>query len=208
MEVGQADQVDAEKRIFMKKSHSFSLAKEKVVYARDEDYSDTLIIRNLFPKVKEHYKIFGLKGETNIKILFFSMMTLYKNEMKMLQKKVRFVKKEEFNELSTVIYEIEDEIQQTKTIYGISEMNDKKSIRFPTDADTYINVSLSSKVHFPYITLCNEDANRQYINSTSLFIGEGIKLLKYINTRFNFIQNAFKIKARRDEELFKSDSFF
>jgi len=43
----EVNQVETEKAILMEKWYSFSLAAAKVIYARDQDLTDTMILRNL-----------------------------------------------------------------------------------------------------------------------------------------------------------------
>jgi len=63
MEFAQVDKVSLEKQSFMTKWHSCSLAKAKVIFVRDTDPFDTIIIRNVYLQVKEYNKIFGLKED-------------------------------------------------------------------------------------------------------------------------------------------------
>ena len=94
------------------------------------------------------------------------------------------------------------------TIHTISENDNYTSMRFYTGSN-YVNVKICSKSEFPYIMLCNEDEDKRYTNSTSLFIGEGIKLLKYLNSRFGFTYtDVLKLKDTRNVEVFRNDSFF
>ena len=67
---------------------------------------------------------------------------------------------------------------------SVADVDDIISLRFKAETN-FVNIKVSAKVEFPYLTLCNEDNKKKFINSTSLFIGEGIKLLRYLNTRFN-----------------------
>ena len=206
MEVGQADQVAAQKQLYMSKWYSHSLASTKVVYARDEDPSDTIIIRSLYPKIEEHKKLFGLKDLAHIRTLFLSLLMLFKLEMKSMQQRVRYVKKEDFQETHKAIMEMSESISELGT--EISENDNYTSMRFYTGSN-YVNVKVSSKSEFPFIILCNEDEDKRYTNSTNLFIGEGITLLKYLNSRFGFTYtDVLKLKDTRNVEVFRNDSFF
>ena len=207
MEVGQADQVENPKQVYMNKWYSHSLATNKVVYARDEDPSNTMIIRNLYPQCKEYNKIFGLKDSTYIRTLFLSILMAFKMEMETLQKRVRYVRREEFEEIHRAIVEMNDVLEK-ELLYDMSEDEGGVAIRFYTGLN-YVNVKVSSSVEFPIIRLCNEDKEKRYVNSATLFIGEGIKLLRYINSRFNITYTeVLKFKCKRNEENFKTDNFF
>ena len=82
------------------------------------------------------------------------------------------------------------------------------SLRFKTE-ENFVNIRVAAKAEFPYLSLCNEDSKKKYTNSTSLFIGEGIKLLRYLNTRFNFTDTELlRMNPGRNENVFKSDDFF
>jgi len=72
---------------------------ENYIYARDQDPTDTMIVRNLYPNIKEHQKLFGLKEVSNIEKLFISIVWLYKQKINALQKRVKYVSKQEFEEL-------------------------------------------------------------------------------------------------------------
>ena len=84
MEVGQADQVQLQKQSFLNKWYARSLGSAKVVYARDIDPSDTVIVRSLHPKAKEYQKVFGLKDVALIQRLFLSILKLLDIEMNLL----------------------------------------------------------------------------------------------------------------------------
>ena len=93
MEINQAAPVEREKAMLMEKWHSFSLAPAKVIYAREQDPTDTMILRNLYHNIKEHQKLFGLKEVFNIEKLFISIVWLYKQKSKIL---LRFKTEENF----------------------------------------------------------------------------------------------------------------
>jgi len=209
MELNQAAQVETEKAMLMEKWHSFSLAPAKVIYARDQDPTDTIILRNLYPNIKEHQKLFGLKEVSNIEKLFISIIWLYKQKFNVLQKRVKYVSKQEFEELKIVMVEMDERLGRIGTFIDNAVDDDGTvSLRFKTETN-FVNIKVAAKVEFPYLTLCNEDNKKKYINSTNLFIGEGIKLLRYLNTRFNFTgTELLRMNPKRDENVFKSDDFF
>ena len=210
MEVSQADQVESEKATLMGKGHFFSLASTKVVYARDQDPADTMILRNLYPKIKEHQKLFGLKEVSSIEKLFISILWLYKQKFKKLKKRVKNVSKQEFEEVQMVILEMEETLERTGTFAHNAiddDGDDAASLRFKVGMN-FVNVRIFAKTEFPYLSLCNEDSGKKYINSTNLFIGEGIKLLRYLNMRFNFVNTEHLKMNQRDKNLFKTDDFF
>ena len=190
----------------MKKWHSQSLSSSKVAYARDEDPADSVIIRNVYPKICDSNRVFGIRGIVHIQNLFLSMLSLYAANLKTLRKKVKYVKKEEFIQLQDLLRELDENTNKFVSIYGLKEKEDHCSIRFPCD-NGYVNVTVSAKADFPYLCLCNEDNEKKFITCTYLFIGEGITLMKYLNTRFNFTStNLFKFVTVN--EKLKTDNFF
>ena len=209
MEVGQADLVKSQKNYFMAKWYAHSLAKAKIVYARDQDPTDTIIIRNLYPEIHQNQRIFGLKEESTMKTLFLVMLKLFQMDLKKIQRKIKYVKKEEFEELKQTITLMSNQIEVLGTVvHDLTENEDQVSIRFQA-GQNFINVKLSIKTDFPYIKFCNEDKDKNYINSISLFIGESIKLMRYLNTRFNITPtDVLKIKSNMNEEVYNNDSFF
>ena len=207
MEVGQADFVKAQKDFFMSKWYSYSLASPKVVYARDQDPVDTIIVRSLYPKLDERQRIFGLKGEMYLKTLFLVLLKLLKHDLKRLQKRVKYVTNQDFQDLGKAITEMEKSMQNLgAVVHDFTQGENFISMRFQTN-ENFVNVRLSSNSEFPYVKLVNEDKERNYLNSTSLFIGETINLLKYLISRFN-INQADVLKLNSNEDIFKNDSFF
>ena len=191
MEVGQADQVAAQKDFYIKnKWHSFSIARNKVVYARDEDPDDTVIIRCLYPQLKENNKIFGLKAYPHIQTLFLTVMKMFEINMSEISKKTRYVKREEFEELKLCITQLADYklIELSLSINRMEEEKDYTLIRFPTD-NGFVNVKMLLKTDYPQIVFVNETKEGEFVNSINLFIGEAIKLTRYLNSRFNFTEN-------------------
>ena len=89
---------------------------------------------------------------------------------------------------------------------GINVVNDSQSFRFLHNG-IYINVKIFAKADFPYIELCNEDENRSFVSCVHLFIGEAIKMLKYLNTRFEFTALNILEISQVNENL-KSDNIF
>lgn len=65
MEIEQADEVAAQKLLYVNKFYGKSLASAKVVYARDPE--DTVMIRNLYPNISKHH---GLKDVAVIRRVF------------------------------------------------------------------------------------------------------------------------------------------
>ena len=62
----------------MSKWYAQSLGSSKVVYGRDEDPADTIIIRNLYPKAKDYQKVFGLKDYgTHSKVVLCNFKAVY-----------------------------------------------------------------------------------------------------------------------------------
>lgn len=203
MEVIHDDDTMRQNQHYMKKQYSFPLALTKVIYARDEDPLDTIIIRNFYPEIRETTKVFGLKDLTHIRTLFLSLLMLFKLEMKSLRK-IKFARKEELEEAQKAIVEMNEDLLELEG--AVRENDEFTSIQFYTGSN-YINVKASLGSNFPFINLCNEDRNKRFINATSLFPGEGVRLLKYLNSRFSFTYTNV-LKYKETGNVFKNDSFF
>ena len=93
MEVGLVDEV--QKQLFLNKQNGKSLSTSKVVYARDEDPLDTVIIRNLYPQAKDYQKVLGLKDVVVIRNAFLSILQLIFSDLKILKKKIKYVRKDD-----------------------------------------------------------------------------------------------------------------
>lgn len=201
MEDGQADQVAVLKKVFLSKWYAKSLSSSKVIYARDEDPVDTVMIRNLSPQTKDYAKVFGMKDATVIRNVFMSMLKLSCMEMKNMKKRVKYVKKEDFDALEKLAKEFEKEITLIKTSSKIDNM---KTNRVKHGANGFIDISIASKAEFPYIKLSNENENGEFMTCVYLFIGEMITLMKYLNTRFVLTSSYLKLGS----EKLQTDNFF
>ena len=73
--------------------------------------------------------------------------------------------------------------------------NEGLLMRFPT-GDDGICVKIFADSKFPALRFSNETKEKDYCNSCDLFIGEAIRLLRYLNSRFNFGEtNILKTKS-------------
>ena len=210
MEVGQADDVELQHAGFMKKKwHPYSLSKSKVVYARDYDPDDTIVLRNLYPKIEDIKSIFGLKKVENIETLFYSLLLLFKEKIDVLRSRVKYVKKTDFDEVVLAANERGVKIEQLgRFLHEKKDFdNGGSSVRFLCEHDA-ICVKMYPGSDFPSIEFINETKEKEKCNSCNPFIGEGIKLLKYLNTRFNFTTSSTLKNNKKNPELFRSDSFF
>ena len=123
MEVEQADEVALQKQSYMSKWYAQSLSSSKVVYGRDEDPADTIIIRNLYPKAKDYQKVFGLKDYVLIQKLFVVMLKLFATGMSTLKRRVKYVKKSDFLELEKTIIEMEHGIKSDSNLLFLQLTN-------------------------------------------------------------------------------------
>lgn len=159
MEVGQADQVAKEKEYYVNKQYGRSLAKAKVVYARDEDPSDTVVIRNLYPNISDGGKVFGMKDVDVIRKVFCAIIKLISFDLKRFRKRIKYAKKEDFDQLENLIKELEDEIIGLPDV-ELNNEDDTKSLRLNHGVASFIRITIASKADFPYIKLCNEDTKQ------------------------------------------------
>ena len=110
------DEVQEMKKRFLKKQHSASLATDKIVYARDEDPVDTVIVRSLYPKLKDCNKAFGMKGSNVVELVFYSMLKLTSRNIGELQKKLKYIKKEELEEIEKFYNRVATNLKHLKII--------------------------------------------------------------------------------------------
>ena len=195
-----------EKDMYMRKPLACRLGKIKFVYAREGEEEDTIIVRNLFENGKPASKVFGLKNVNDIKKLFLTILCIYKIFMN-VKPKLKFVTKEQIQELLKAIEESESSLRELSTfLIDADGNNDEISFRMPVQSE-FVNVKLFSNTAHPYVTMCNEDGKKHFKNAVTLFVGETIELLKYMNTRFNFT-NTETLKIKTNILDYTKDNFF
>ena len=157
---------------FMSKPNALSLGSLKVVYAREEDPENSIIIRNLYPMLKENKKAFGMVGAENMRSLFTSILLLLKTDFKELKPKLKFVRKEEIGELEKVIIEMSEIIHTTTQGFeACTDHEDYIGIRFAVNNDAYICLKLSLKAQHPYLILSNICSIQQVLQHDGMNIG-------------------------------------
>ena len=195
-------------KLMREKFNSFSLCSSKLVYSRDVDPNDTMIIRNLYQRIAHNKRIFGLKGVQHIETLFLCLIAMFKDSMDQLRGRIKYVRNEEFEELLKVFTRKEDRIQGLGRVLLEKKLVERgKSIaRF--NGSSEIKIEMNASADFPNIVLINENHEKNTINSVSLFVGEAIKLLKYLNSRFNFTRDELLKVQPINFEIYETDNFF
>ena len=196
MDIHQAEKMESQHAALLKYENSISLSKSKVVFGRRVD-EKSIVLRNLYPKIEDLQSVFLLIGEEHIETLFYSLLSMIKEKMATLQRRIKYVKKSDFDEILQLIEEKQEKIDGLgRLLREKQEMkNDGLLIRFPT-GDDGICIKIFADSNFPAIRFTNETKEKNYCNSCDLFVGEAIKLLRYLNSRFNFCEtNILKTKT-------------
>ena len=167
------------------KKFAKSLSRLKMVYARDEDPDNTLIIRDFYNEA-DRVKCVGVKGIDDINKLILSILKLMDTEREMIENVTRFVDADTL----TTLYERFDELKESEkerlqllpisisqTKGGVKTM---KMIGFPKSNASVIVSLLTANGKQPQISIGNAGQNSVY-----LFVGEAVKLLHYMERRFN-----------------------
>jgi len=205
-----------DKAFYMKKENALSLGKFKVVYARDgADAAETIIIRNLYGEAKENQSIFGMAGIDNISKLFLSLIAICHDNKKWIRKGAQFLDQAELDEVTDVYIENKHNLDQLKN--------------FTTNASEYIQFEVKNLIGIGGndSSIVKVEFNRErMIFSLSFYIAEGvfrnrvylfateiIKLMRYLNSRFEFSEvDSLKLKAKeimKEEAIdFSKDNFF
>ena len=193
------------KEILQEKKYSKSLSQQKIVYARDEDPEATCIIRSFYGGDK--FAVFGVKSYDLIRTVFLSQLKLMQVQEQELKSKSRYVEDKHFDDVSNAWNEL------SSMGYNLTVKTEKN--RKSNNKLTFIHIDTSSALDFktavrvgvmvngkdPKITLFNY-YNDEVTSGVYLFLSETVKLLKYMNTRFNFIAGFL-----RDRSIL-SDNFF
>jgi len=112
------------------------------------DPEDTIIIRNLYPQMRENEKIFGIKHHKHIKSLFLSLLALLERDVDTIKSKIKYVKKEEFTELDSVISLLKSDIAEWSKM--IVEKNNITEIVFENVNNTFVEVKFGKKRGFSW----------------------------------------------------------
>ena len=196
MDIHQAEKMESRRAAFLKYGNSISLSKSKVVFGRRVN-EKSIVLRNLYPTIEDLQTVFLLVGEDHIETLFYSLLSMMKEKMATLQRRMKYVKKSDFDEILQVIEEKQEKINGLGRLLREKQelKNDVLLIRFPT-GDDGICVKIFADSNSPAIRFTNETKEKEYCNSCDLFVGEAIKLLRYLNSRFNFCEtNILKTKT-------------
>ena len=190
-----------------KKEHAKSLSGSKLVYARDEDPSNTIVVRNLYPNLDEQMCVFGMKGKNHIKNVLLAILVVLRNDLKKLKRKVKYVYKDDFEDLQAAFNEMGESMAELR-VEECQDNVDYNVIRFQA-GEGYIRLMLSIKAEHPHLIICNENKEKKFINGMNLFISETIKLLRYLNSRFSFTEEEIlKLSNTMDVKAFVTDKFF
>ena len=201
-----------DKTSFMHKKNAFSLGKFKVVYSRDEDEADTIIIRNLYAEAKENQSLFGMKGVDNVKRLFLSLVSICHDNKKWIKKGAQFLDNAD--------------LVQVTDVYLENNLYLKKLKNFIIDASYYVQFALGDDGSGGIVKV--EFNRERMVFSLSFYIAEGIfrsriylftnevmKLMRYLNSRFEFSEIQTLKLMSTDKEMkaaevidFSKDNFF
>ena len=64
--------MEQKRKLMISKWYARSLSNDKLIYSRDEDPENKIIIRSVYPNTT--YRVFGLKEVANIKLLFVAFL--------------------------------------------------------------------------------------------------------------------------------------
>lgn len=105
------------KESFLEKPLDFSLAKSKVIFTREEDSEQSLVIRNLYELGKPNVKVFGLKQKDNISNLFQESLYLFQKIKADGHISKKIVSTFIWPTLDKAIVESEDDIDDVKDLF-------------------------------------------------------------------------------------------
>ena len=204
MEFYQEEQNVAElKKKHLQKPYAKSLSTDKVVYATDGDPTDTVIVRSLYPHTKACNKVFGVKGVLTIRTLFLMWLKLMTSQSDSLKKKLKYVRTADFLQIDEMKKQTGDEMER------LILNHDKDSnpyIIHKTHNEEHIEVKLAIRSNFPTVVLKNINEQGEFVTQVHLFFEEAIKLMKNLNSRFNFYTGNV-LKEHTYGELSKDDFF-
>ena len=164
---------EVKKDLIKRKPNARSLSKFKLVHSRTEDADDTLIIRNTWNNAR--LARFGVKGQEKIRELFNALLALickHKDEI-----------------MPTLKYE-HDELEFIVNSLANREMTDGLG----SALGRIYQVNFIHTAHLVQIELLQMSEDATIVNGVMLFVGEVLKLIKYINNTF------FRGDERENEE--------
>ena len=201
------------------------LSKTKMVYAREKDPEDTVIVKSLWPDEKTGAR-FGVKGKQSLKVLFETLIVLIHHKLeKIITSKyvqpIILTKLAEVGKCYTTKYEIRQHVNETlnKIEYYIDFRSSSNRIVRSALSFGVKNVTFSLKLfddacldmddREEYMADC-EEKNLCYYCGISLFTAETIRLLCYLNSRFEFVigEPMLTMNNRTAHLIEKGDSFF
>ena len=207
-----------DKESYMKKENAFSLGKFKVVYSRDgEDAAETILVRNLYGEAKENQSIFGMKGGDNIGKLFLSMIAICHDNKKWMKKNANYLTQADLDELTDVYEENSTKLDQLQLKNFITNSLEYYQFGVATLIQIGNNNHGIVKVEFnrerKIFSLSFYITEGLFRNRVYLFATDMIKLMRYLNSRFEFSEvDSLKVKAKETmkEEMidFSKDNFF
>ena len=182
------------KDVFLKqKQHSLSLSMHKIVYARDDDPNDTVILRSFYAESPANFRQFGIKGKEDISILSLALLKLIDEvDRKDFLEKTRYMDKKQFKLLfSSIECKAEEIASLNFKSFSLQTKNNKefRFLQIPT-SDTpknffRIGITTTTYTEFSFFNY----VDGEMINGIYLFTGEVYKLLKYLNTRFSTLND-------------------
>ena len=195
--------MEQKRKLMISKWYARSLSNDKLIYSRDEDPENNIIIRSVYPNTT--YRVFGLKEVANIKLLFVAILRLVCYDLTKLANKTRYVEKEDFRNLEKACNGLENYFKNRLIVN--TAKNGEHSILFVLDnVAGSVVLKLNVNVDFPRILLTNCDSNGRHMNGISLFINESMAILKYLNSRFTFEDVIKEDGLSKEEQM--TDNFF
>ena len=121
--------MEEKRKLIISKFYAKSLSNDKLVYARDEDPEESIVIRSVFPNTS--YRVFGMKGVLNIRLLFVAILRLFCYDLTKLASKTRYVDREDFKNLERACDGLENYFKK-RLIVNITK-NGEGSISYVMD---------------------------------------------------------------------------
>ena len=187
------------------KEDSVSLSSYKFVYARTEDPADTIVLRSISPDCLESLQCYGTKGKENIKHMFLAVLKLIgttsAEEILLKTKYLTYLQINACFELANEMKEDIDDMEFETTIKESSNSNIFTYVQLPNMDRVGITTT-----KFPQICFLSNTENEQR-TGIFLFFNEILKLLKYVNSKFEFAQHKFFVNRKQNPCNFKDDFF-
>ena len=196
------------------------LSKSKMVYARETDPEDTVVVKSLWPDEKTGAR-FGVKGKEAIKVLFETLIVLIHHKLekiissKYVQPNV-LEKLAEIGKQYTSKYVIRQHIDENlnKIVYYIDFQSSGNRIVRSVLSFGVKHVMFSLKLFDREEEVNNmsafEETDLHYYCGISLFPAETIRLLCYLNSRFDIVMGEplITLNNRTAHLIGSGDSFF